>query len=171
MRVHSATDEEFGAVWDIYRSSFPADGQRSLEEQFKLFDKSNYSLLAIKKENVMGMMSVWNLYNFDFIEHFAMDEKYRNLGCGKEVMLMRSEACPTLLEVPPDSPAVKFFERCGFRTAPFEYLQPPGARKIPVKLQLMSAPMTLDEKGFSEVRDEIHKNVYGLDRPLVRYER
>ena len=132
LRLNSATDEEFGPVWDIYRASFPENGQRSLEEQFALFDKTNYSLLACKKENVMGMMSVWNLEGFDFIEHFAIDEKYRNLGCGKEVMLMRSGAYPTVLEVPPESPAVSFFERCGFHKCQFEYFQPPGKRKSPM---------------------------------------
>lgn len=171
LKIESAIDEDFGPVWDIYRSSFPPDGQRSLEEQFALFERKEYSLYALKKDAIMGLMGVWSLYGFDFIEHFAVDEKYRSLGCGAQAMMLRNGAYPTVLEVLPQSRAVKFFERCGFRVCEFDYLQPAGMRKRPVKLQLMSSPMELDEKRFGEVRSSVHREVYGLSRPLVGYEK
>ena len=63
---------------------------------------------------------------------------------------------------------IKFFEGLGFKLLPYDYLQPSYGRvKRPVSLFIMTFPEKIREAEFLEIREQVHKVVYGLKEPLL----
>lgn len=161
---------EFGAVYRIMEKSFPDDERRSEKEQQALLEEDGYTVYILPDTNgsVKGFIAVWQFEDFGYIEHFAVDEKYRCMGLGG---VMLSEAINKLcgmvcLEVEPPcggmtSRRVGFYERCGFVLNDYPYIQPafsPDKKAIPLKI--MTYGHAVDEAEFERIKNTLYKRVY-----------
>ena len=161
---------EFVAVYRIMEKSFPDDERRSEKEQRALLEEDGYTVYILPDTNgsIKGFIAVWQFENFGYIEHFAVDEKYRCMGLGG---VMLGEAVKKLcgmvcLEVEPPcggmtSRRVGFYERCGFVLNDYPYIQPafsPDKKAIPLKI--MTYGRAVDESEFEKIKNTLYKRVY-----------
>lgn len=161
---------EFAGVYGIMEKSFPDDERRNKKEQRALLDEEGYTIYILPDEDdsIKGFIAVWQFEDFGYIEHFAVDEKYRCMGLGS---VMLSEAVKKLgkmvcLEVEPPcggmtARRVGFYERNGFVLNDYPYIQPafsPEKKAIPLKI--MTYGRAVDEAEFEKIKNTLYKRVY-----------
>lgn len=155
----------------IYEEAFPPDERREWAEFTELLNNTDFFLKAISNQKkVIGMLTIWNLHEFRFIEHFAIQDDDRGKGFGTQVFnhLLTESSAPLILEV--DEPStetakkrIQFYERLNFLVCQSEYFQPPySADKNKVKMILMSFPDKISDDFFPQIKARIHRLVYGI---------
>ena len=146
--------------------NFIEDERRDRKEALEIINEKEYTVYSIYDESLcVGFITVWELSDFAFIEHFVIKKDFRNRGYGKAVIeLIKKKFTRVILEAElPKSDIQKrricFYERCGFLQNSFDYLQPSyreGGQKVP--LVLMSFPSLLGAP--TDVVREIYERVY-----------
>ena len=159
---------DFESVYNIMESSFPLNEIRSKKGQYELLKKENYSLY-IKKEQgkIIGFISVWDLYDFNFIEHFAIDKNYRGKGVGSKMLkqVINNSDKTVVLEVEPiinetTKKRVDFYTSNGMFYHDFYYEQPALEKERErVELKIMSTTL-LTEQDLEKVNEILYKKVY-----------
>lgn len=170
LELTNKSDVEF--VEKLYIESFPPNERRSITKMFQLIEENDrFNLYIILNDNNhrIGFLSVWNLSNFVFLEHFAISSDFRNGGCGKIVLdlLIQKISSPIIgeIELPEISEMANrrklFYERCGFKVWNIAYSQPPYESDYePIPMRLISYGDIDLQKSFEEVRGELFSNVY-----------
>lgn len=161
---------DFKVIFKIMTEAFPASERRSEEKQLALFDNINYKPYVFEKDcALIGFILAWEMSDFRFIEHFAVDKAYRGSGIGSSILsdyLLMNEK-PVCLEVEPPLNSISerriaFYKRLGFMLNDFEYFQPalqPGQKKV--ELKIMSYPKSLSKEQFDFYRKRIFNAAYG----------
>jgi ribosomal protein S18 acetylase RimI-like enzyme len=144
----------FEKFWELYQSSFPEYEQRSLKSQLKLAEVSEYKMLTcVSAQNILGFLAYWEFENFLYLEHLAIDDKYRGNGLGSELMrhfMKLGDNLKIILEIDPVEDALSerremFYHRLGFKTNNYDFINPGYIGKAkPHKLILLSKPDLLD---------------------------
>ena len=165
-RVNKECFEDFYA---LLLESFIPEEIRSSEDALKILDNPDFILYNISVAGrPVGYISAWALDEITFIEHFVMRKEERGNGYGERTVKEIAEIHKSLvLECEPRDDEIKtrraaFYERCGFRENPIDYVQPSyqsGYSEVP--LLLMSYPDTL--KRPEKTIKEIYKKVYGRE--------
>lgn len=170
VQVHNSHALSF--IERIYTDSFPDDERRAFAEVVKLLgENDHFSIFLLShNEKSVGFITRWEWDHFTYIEHFAIDNRYRGAGYGAAAMgeLLKHTDKPTILEVekPLDeisSRRIRFYERLGFVLCKQPYTQPPySPDKHSLELYLMSfGKIDLDQQ-FATVVNQIHREVYGV---------
>lgn len=164
IRLKSTQDNYFDKAWKLYNSSFPADEQRTENQQVNIIGHSSYHFEIIhENQQFLGFILWWKFENLCFIDHFATSPNFRNKGLGTRVLNAFKEKHKNqliLLEVEhPNTPInqrrIGFYERLDFQLNPHFYQMPsylPGGE--PVDLLLMSYPRELTEKELKDFIEE-----------------
>lgn len=161
---------DFESVYIIMESSFPINEIRSRQGQYELLKKENYSLYIKKEEGkIIGFISVWDLGEINFIEHFAIDKNYRNKGVGSKMLkqVINNSDKTVVLEVEPiinetTKKRVDFYTRNGMFYHDFYYEQPALEKERErVELKIMSTTL-LTEQDFNKVKEILYKKVYKM---------
>lgn len=163
--------EAFDTMFALMEQSFPEDEHRDYEQQRELFAKPAYQVYAKRSaENaaLQAFLALWELGDFAYIEHFAVDPEARNGGLGSRMlqeMMARSRQRIVLEVEPPETELARrriaFYERNGFTYNDRFYMQPPmTADRNAIPLRLMTTGGALDESEFAEVRGCLYRQVY-----------
>lgn len=164
--------KDFDKVFMIMEDSFPKDEYRTYEKQKALLDDERYMIYIIPDgEEVKAFIAVWQFDEFAFVEHFAVNQTYRNQGLGSIILqeLMKKLPCMICLEVElPETDFAKrrigFYERNGFTLNSYDYVQPAmseGRNELP--LQIMTSGKAVSEEQFEKIRDTLYREVYHTD--------
>lgn len=163
---------------DAYRlmeQSFPKDEIRSIDGQRALFDDPRYTLLARRAADskIEGLLAVWDIGVFTFIEHFAVQPQLRGAGIG--AAMLEALACRQgrriCLEVePPETDIARrrigFYRRSGFALNDYPYVMPSlEAGRQPLPLMIMTSGGAVDRAAFLQIRDALYTTVYHTDIP------
>lgn len=163
--------EQFDAVYRIMEQSFPADERRPYSEQEVLLENPHYSLYIYQEQDVKAFIAAWEFDDFVYVEHFAVDEKYRNARLGgkmlKEFTEKQNKTVCLEVELPETALAkrrIGFYERNGFFYNDYEYFQPPisEGKKI-VPLAIMTSGKHIDYETFNGIRSVLYKEVYNYN--------
>lgn len=157
-------------VREMYETAFPEDERREWFQFFELITNPAFRFNLIFDEQILiGLISVWNLNEFIFIEHFTIRNRERGNGYGTEVIRqITSKEIPVILEVeePLSEMAIKrirFYERLHFSVSHSEYFQPPYSRdKKRIKMLLMSYSGEISPANFESTKKLIHEHVYNI---------
>lgn len=153
----------------IYIGSFPPDERRDWKEIKELLLHSSFILNQVfDNQELVGLISVWNLLGFVFIEHFAILESKRGKEIGsqalKQVIAENIKTIIVEVEEPISDDArrrIAFYERAGFSVCEGIYYQPPySPDKNKVKMLLMSFPEKILPPEFDEIKTRIYREVY-----------
>lgn len=153
----------------IYEEGFPPDERREWNQLKDLLASSDFCLNRIyHQQKLIGLLSVWNLNSFSFIEHFTIRKTERGKGFGTEAIqqILARVKSPVILEVegPLTDSARKriaFYEHLKFSVSTGVYYQPPySVGKKEVKMVLMSFPEQIQPNDFNKIKSEIHQSVY-----------
>lgn len=158
-------------VEGVYLAAFPKEERREVAEISRLLlEEPRYHLLGIEYEGrIVGLLSYWELAEWIYGEHFAIDGSCRGLGVGAEVMrsfMSNKDRLILEVELPEEVMAcrrVGFYERLGFKLWDMPYLQPPyrvGDEPLPLRLMTNGAEPT------EELVAEIHRVVYSFPNHL-----
>ncbi|WP_294371268.1 GNAT family N-acetyltransferase [uncultured Clostridium sp.] len=162
--------DDFKSMYNVMEKSFPSIERRNYEDQKKLFHNKYYNVIGYKDEedNVCAFLAFWKLKNFNFIEHFAVDDILRGNGIGTKLLkaYLNNNNKMTVLEVEmPDNDIaerrIQYYKRMGMKLNDYDYVQPPlqeGSPLLPLKIMSYGREIIHDE--FLEVRDKIYKKVY-----------
>ncbi|AMM52909.1 hypothetical protein TH61_11845 [Rufibacter sp. DG15C] len=160
---------EFAQAWQLYEEAFPAEERRSSHQQLELFQIPEYAFkIVLQEEELIGLLGIWSLAEFSFLEHFAIGQHLRGRGLGKAIInfLKESHLSPIILEVEPPTTTlsqcrISFYQQLGFCLNSFPYQQPPYSSDKPwVPLQLMSFPASLSQEAFTQIRSRLYQTVY-----------
>ncbi len=166
---------DFEEFYRILEESFPVDERREKEEQKVLWDKNEYIVYGLKKEErLLGFLAVWKLENCCFLEHFAIDKRARNAGYGSKMLreLCKLEQNLVLeVELPETELAkrrIAFYKRNAFCYHEYEYMQPALSKgRKPIPLHIMTYPKVLSKEEFEKIKREIYKEVYCIKVPAI----
>lgn len=168
----NTSHEHYPFVEEIMQTAFPQQERRNAELQREYTDnKPHFHTHIIINANLpIGLITIWDLESFHYIEHFAIHENYRNKGYGQKVMELIINGIQGMIVLEAEEPyddisyrRIRFYQRQGFILHDVPYQQPPyrnGDEWFPMKL------MTLREKNFSleyeEVKRKIYKEAYNI---------
>lgn len=137
------------AAWNdcvtLYFSSLPANERRERDELERIAGAKEYSFYQISEDNKMvGIIEIWEIIDFIFIEHLAIKPEFRSQGKGSMLMkeLLTKYSKPILLEteIPYDEVSrqrIQFYQKLSFRVLDVDYSQPPyypGKESVPMLL-------------------------------------
>ena len=165
---------DFYKVYSIMEASFPPDEHRPYDEQKELLDNPCYSIYVAKDNNegeIQGFMAVWQLEGLGFIEHFAVDSKYRNTGLGSRMLQeIRSYLTGRIcleVELPNDDMAkrrIEFYQKNGLYYNDYPYIQPAISKgKNPIPLRIMTCGGEVSQAEYEQIRDMLYKEVYKVE--------
>lgn len=170
-QVKTQQEADYAFVEQLMHTAFPQEERRDTLQQREYSDMNplfcNNIILEDGKQ--IGMISYWNMGDFFYIEHFAIDPTLRNGGYGKRVLEAVKEQLqgPIVLEVeePNDEMStrrINFYKRLGFTLHEKPYMQPPyrkGDSGLP--MFLMSCGELDMDHDFERVKNVLYKEVYG----------
>lgn len=163
----------YAFVEHLMHTAFPQEERRDTLQQREFSDVHPLfsNNIILEDGTPIGMISYWNMGDFFYIEHFAIDPTLRNGGYGKRVLESIKEQLqgPIVLEVeePTDemsSRRINFYKRLGFILIEKTYMQPPyrkGDNELPMFL-MVYGEMKMDSN-FEKVKNTIYKEVYGQE--------
>jgi ribosomal protein S18 acetylase RimI-like enzyme len=159
--------EDFDEAYSCIEESFPLCERRTYQEAKAVLQSKEYTLFHIEESGKkIGLLGVWLLDGFCFIEHFAIYPCFRNNGFGAKALTLAKSKWKTLvLEVEPDTTEIakrrlNFYKRNGFLQNEFEYKLPSyRLGEEDVELVILSYPTLLSQN--ERVIKEIYKKVYG----------
>jgi GNAT superfamily N-acetyltransferase len=168
MRLSKASKKDFDEIYSELERSFPSEERRDEPDALAVMDDPSYAVyFALDGEVRVGLITVWEVSEYLFVEHFAVYEKYRNRGYGKDILeLLKSIGKPIFLEVEPPLDEMKkrrigFYQRSGFKQNSFDYVQPPYRPTDKVTpLIIMSYPCEISDAG--PIIKELYRKVYGI---------
>ena len=159
--------KEFDRVFSLMEQSFPLEEYRAYEDQKRLLEDSAYRIYVAKENGkILGFGAVWQLEDWLFLEHLAVDPRCRNRGFGAELLNFLAENCCCLeVELPETELArrrIGFYERNGFFLNSYPYLQPSlGEGRSPVPLRIMTSGSTITPEEFAQLQKLLYSRVYG----------
>jgi len=155
---------------DILTKSFPNDEYRDLKElEYYNNKKDNFTCnIIIIDKNPIGIIHYWNFEDFIYIEHFAIEIKYRNKKMGTKVLqkFIQEVKKDIVLEVelPKDKISqkrIEFYNRLGFNFHYNKYIQPSyKSDSQSLEMKLMTYGNINMPKKFSKIVKTLYKEVY-----------
>lgn len=165
VRVEDEFSPLYPEVWEIYSESFPIEEQRSLHVQHQAWSDPGYEFLAImRKDEVIGLLAVWHLSGFLFMEHLALAPSVRGLGIGSSLVQSYLDTLDSeemvVLEIDPLIDEVshrraEFYKRLGFKLTDHQHVQFPFRKEdMPLVLRIMSYPTEMTEEEYQAFNNE-----------------
>lgn len=179
-KIQRISVEDFPNFFKIMEKSFPSIERRTYEEQLSLLEDENYKIIGLKdnQNKVLAFIAMWQFEDFNFIEHFAVDDTLRGHGMGTYILneclkIMGDKKVILEVELPEDDICkrrIGFYKRCGFSFNSYNYLQPSLQEGYPLlPLRIMSYPEILNETDFYKFRDVVYKKVYKANLSEVEF--
>lgn len=169
-RITTADSQYYDYMENLLVASFPVEEYRDLQE-LKVYTDTRpnfYCNIIFNDAMPVGLITYWDLGEFYYIEHFAIDPSQRNGGYGQELLkyLAGFLKKPIVLEVehPTEEMAqrrISFYQRQGYVLWGKAYFQPPykpGHDKLP--MYLMALGDLTPERDFETVKTQLHRVVY-----------
>lgn len=171
-RISTKDTELYNYMERLLIASFPEEEYRELSDM-KIYTDTKpefYNNIIFSDNKQVGFVTYWDLGDFYYVEHFAIDPEQRNGGYGRKLLnhLFETLDRPIALEVEyPNEEISKrrinFYKREGFELWEDEYYQPPyrpGFSDLPMYIMVYG---NLERtKNFENIKSQIHRNVYNV---------
>ncbi|WP_454895746.1 GNAT family N-acetyltransferase [Alloprevotella tannerae] len=166
-----APQEDLDQATMLYVTSFPEEERRETTLWQKMVCKlphmTTYTILY--KGAFAGFFTFWNLRDFFYGEHFAIEPLLRKKNIGGQAIedIIEVLGKPLIIEVEPEGSTsmaerrIGFYKRHGLKLSTRPYLQPPyreNDKSIP--LRLMTTDAVFLEENYQTIVRTIHKEVY-----------
>ncbi len=165
MKLELITSQTFDDIYPLLEISFPKEERKSYAGQKALLARSDYALWTWEYKT---LAACYELDDYLFIEHLAVDPSLRNQGIGSQFLETISahtnkNVCLEV-EYPTDEITrrrIRFYQRHHFiLNDQFEYALPPLEKGYPfVPLHIMSTT-SLHQDSFDALKHKLYKDVY-----------
>jgi len=153
----------------LYENSFPLVERRMWPEFMKVMEDEKVAVSAIiNEEQFAGFIVWWQLEEWCFIEHLALEVEQRGKGLGslliREFIAKSRNHLVLETELPLNEVSkkrLKFYENVGLYKAPFTYFQPTyRIGGISLEMLLMTSIPIIEKDQFKQLAQLIKHNVY-----------
>ncbi|EGT3615749.1 GNAT family N-acetyltransferase [Clostridium perfringens] len=166
IRINS-NDEYFNKAMEIYKVSFPIFEQRTMKDQIEALQDKDYHFDVIYDEDKMvGILLYWDMNEYKYIEHFAIDSSLRGKNYGSRVL---KEFCKhnknVILEIDPpiDEVSIKrlnFYLKLGFKLQDFNHVHPSYRKECKShSLKIMTFNEDISKEDYDTFNKLLKKNV------------
>lgn len=156
----------------VFETSFPIDERPPFDTLSERNKQLFHFNVVYINDNAVGIFSYWTFDTFAYVEHFAVEEQYRNNGMGQMIMkhFLLNIALPQVVlevEMPDTAMAqrrIEFYKRLGFTINPHNYIQPSyhnDGNTLPMVIMSLSSLSATD---FAKVKQRLYSEVYLLAR-------
>ena len=170
MRFVPVEEKDYDACFTRMETAFPYNERRDREQWTQLFKFNEFHCYFLQDElnaNIVGFVTFWKYDEFVFIEHLAIDVKFRGKGYGTEFLkdfrLLNKTNIILEVEPPVSEQAIKrikFYRKSGFfLNDGFYYEQPSYHKAERVPLILMST-VPLRKEDFNKFIERTRSNCY-----------
>lgn len=169
-RIYTKDAALYSFMEELLQAAFPPNEYRALPELRSYTDRLPHFFNNIIWEDdcPIGLITYWDLEQFYYVEHLAIQSKQRNQGTGKIVLeqLCQTVKRPLVLEVEyPNDPLaerrINFYKRLHFVQWEKSYQQPPyKPGDAPLPMYLMAYGDLDAEQDFDMVQKRIYQTVY-----------
>ncbi len=151
------------------QKAFDPSELRAYEWMKDIYDQKKFKIYGyINNNQLLGVITLWEFDDYNYIEHFAVDENYRGEGIGSQMIEDMKELChkPIVLEVEEivddtTRNRVHFYEKHEFQLSSYLFIQPPLRENVKdVPLIYMSYPTLLDNHMYDKIFAELKNKVY-----------
>lgn len=163
-------NKDFEDAFKIMEEAFPPHEMRTYEGQKILLSEKEYRLLVKrnKDDEMVAFITAWEFDDFTFVEHLAIDHKFRGLGIGTKFLkdFIKNHNKPVILEVEPGITEtairrINFYKSLGFYLNDYYHVQPALRDDTgPCELKIMSYPKLLTKEEFSFIRKTMFDRIY-----------
>lgn len=152
--------EEFDEIYNMIVESFPTHEIRDYQKQKDMLNNDKFNIYIMKDNgNIKGFISIWDIDDYGFIDHFAVSSKFRNEGLGGKILKEVKDIINSEIFLEVDKPCddinkrrIGFYERNGYFLNPFEYILPPQSEGLePMELLIMSSGGLLTLEKFNSL--------------------
>lgn len=163
--------KDFDKVYAIMQQSFPKDEYRPYERQKALLNEEPYQIYVLtgdETDEVKGFITVWEYEKLAFVEHLAVNPKYRNGGLGSVILKEAADYLGKMMclevELPDTEIAARrigFYKRNGYYLNEYPYVQPAlaeGQDSVPLLIMTTQKALSLDE--FETIKELLYTKVY-----------
>lgn len=169
--LKKSKEKDFDKIYEIMKLSFPRDEYRPYERQKALLEEEAYQIYVLSDDEaggIKGFITIWEYEKLAFVEHLAVDPKYRNSGLGsvilKEAADMTGKMMCLEVELPEAEIAARrigFYKRNGYYLNEYPYLQPALAEgQNPVPLFIMTTQKSVTKEEFEAIKELLYTKVY-----------
>lgn len=161
-------------IYELMQQAFPPEERRTFDDLCGEFSNSEFFCVCEENDGLQGFMTCWDLGEFIYIEHFAVQKNLRGNGLGSRMLnslLQAAEGRIVILEAEPKNLSemaqrrMDFYGRLGFCENDYYYIQPPlSDGQPPVELKILSSHRTLSEGEFLSARNLLYTHVYAGKR-------
>lgn len=169
MMLEKIKNTDFDKLFELMENSFPSDEYRNYDEQKNLLSNPLYNVYVIYDGDfIKAFIALWDFERFAYIEHFAVNPKYRNCGLGSDVLSKIKNTFDKRICLEVELPTgempkrrINFYKRNGFYLNEYDYVQPPmDEDKNPVPLMIMTTNSKLNIEEFEHIRNTLYSKVY-----------
>ena len=159
----------YAFVENLLHESFPEEERRDDDMQRYNTDNNPLFTAYLITDDTIGLITLWKLSGFLYVEHLATSPSVRNKGYGKMIMQALLNNFPDSkivleVELPEDELSkrrIGFYERNGFTLCEKPYMQPPYRKSgSPIPMYIMFSGTDSIDGMFDTITSEIYKNVY-----------
>ena len=136
-RIKSIEDEWYNEFYRIYSISFPVYEQRNKQQQISAFSDRRYNLYFLigkdesDNEVMLSFIAFWDFEEYAYVEHFAVNDKYRGANIGTDTLMKFKETVKknVVLEIDPvvddvSSKRFEFYKKIGFGLCSYKHTHP-----------------------------------------------
>jgi ribosomal protein S18 acetylase RimI-like enzyme len=163
---------ELEDIKSLYLTAFPPAERREFAGLVQQLNNDECIInLIFADQKIAGFVIVWDLEEFVFVEHFAVEPNLRKLGIGEWTLnAIKIQFQKTIIletELPNDEISgrrICFYERNGFHKLNLKYFQPPyDGIKPEVELILMTTKIDFTQEELDFAVNKIRKKVYRVN--------
>lgn len=163
--LKNTQDRFFNTAWELYEEAFPSQEKRFLAEQIQLLNHHCYTFQAIyDNNNFIGILGFWEIEEFIFIEHFAINSSLRGKNYGTLILSeFLKEKKYVILEIEPplnqqNLKRLHFYQNLGFVQNTIEHFQVPFRKgDTPIVLELLSYKTSLTQEKYQFLYSSMQK--------------
>lgn len=168
-RITDTANRWFAPIWEIYRTSFPLNEQRTLEHQETALLSSAFHFDCYHDgEQLIGFTGIWEFDDYLYVEHFAINPDLRSGGWGSKILseIQKSTKKTIILEIDEvideiSSRREQFYMRLGFVPNPYKH---PLHRyqteyHTDALLQIMTYPAAIDRAMYERFNSDLAETV------------
>lgn len=163
--LKNTQDRFFNTAWELYEEAFPSQEKRFVAEQIQLLNNHFYTFQAIyDNNNFIGILGFWEIEEFIFIEHFAINSSLRGKNYGTLILSeFLKEKKYVILEIEPllnqqNLKRLHFYQNLGFVQNTIEHFQVPFRKgDTPIALELLSYKTSLTQEKYQFLYSSMQK--------------
>ena len=151
--------KDYSFVENLLHESFPeAERRDDVAQRDNVDNCAAFTCYLISDNGLqVGLVTLWKLDGFSYVEHLATSPSVRNKGYGRKIMELLQQQFPGVVILEVEKPLdewsrrrIGFYQRCGFSLCEKEYVQPSyrkGGETLPLYLMYAGTDSIEEKRG------------------------